>query len=94
MKRFLVIHPMPDPPGVRGWRDELARLARRAHDAGLHPIETFYTAERGLAYTLYEAPDAGSIRKLHERVGLAAPHDVLSAERVYPELLAEPRRDR
>ena len=87
MHRFLAVHRLGEHSPEGEWKDELARLARRAHEVGIRPVETFYSADRGLAYTLYEARDPDSVRKLHEDAALSLPDDVIAAERVYTDLL-------
>lgn len=88
MERFLAIHQLP-----AGWKDTLARIARRGQDVGVHPVETFYAQDRGMAYTLYDAHDPDSIRRLHASVGIEEP-EVVRATQIFPELLAEARRNR
>lgn len=92
MPRFLAAHPLARHAPVDTWRDELTRIARAAREVGIHPVETFYSAERGRAYTIYDAPDADSIRRLHETAKASPPDDIITGERIYTELLAEPRR--
>lgn len=92
MPRFLAIHRLaPSAPGD-SWRDELERIARAAREVGVRPIETFYSADRSLAYTLYEARDPAQIRTLHEDAAASLPDDVLRGEQIFTELLAGPRR--
>lgn len=88
--RFLAIHPLPGPD----WRGSLTRLAEHGAAVGIRPVETFYATQTGLAYTLYEAADEASVRRVHERAAVAPPDSVLPAERVYTELLAQPHRSR
>lgn len=94
MRRYLAVHRLPENAASGDWKGELTRLVERGHDVGIRAVETFYSAERGVAYTLFEAPDAASVANLHRSAALPAPDDVLPAERVFTELLAEPRRDR
>jgi hypothetical protein len=94
MHRYLAVHRLGEHSPEGEWKDELARLAQRAHERGIRALETFYSAERGLAYTLYDAPSEVSVVQLHESAAVALPDDIHPAERVYTELLAEPRRDR
>lgn len=94
MARFLAIHHIEPQAPDGSWREKLTRLAEESLDVGLHPVETVYSRARGVAYTFYEAPDAESIRRLHMKAFATPPDDVMEADRVYPELLAEPRRDR
>lgn len=90
MPRFLAVHALPEPD----WRDSLLRLAKRASARGLRPIETFYARASGRGYTLYDAPDAASIARLHVDVALDAPTEILPAEQIFTELLAQPHRAR
>lgn len=92
MPRFLVAHRLALRAPGDTWREELTRLARAAREVGVRPIETFYSADRSLAYTLYEAADGDSIRRLHERAAASPPDDVLRGEQIFTELLVEPRR--
>lgn len=90
-KRFLAITPIPS-----AWdRDELLRrlerVARDARDVGIHPLETFYSMDRHEAYTLIDAVGPDEVRRLCERAGFDA--QVVAADRIHTELLAEPRRD-
>lgn len=92
MPRFLAIHPLAPRAATSTWREELTRLAEAARDEGVRPIETFYSADRSLAYTLYDAPSPESIRHVHELSSTAPPDDILRGENIYTELLAGPRR--
>lgn len=90
MPRFLAIHAMP----AGDWKEQLARLARHAAEhGGVDPMETFYSADRATAYTLYEAPDAETVRALHRESALPEP-DVLRTEQVHTDLLHVRRRAR
>lgn len=92
MRRFLVTHELAE--GEAGKREDLTRLARVCHEAGLRPVETFYQATGGgSAYTLFEANDENDVLSATRRAGLRA-HDVMPAERVFTDLLDRPRKAR
>ena len=93
MRRFLAVEPIPltlTPDEVRArFRD----LARHAHALGIRPVETFYSLREGESFTLFEAEHADDVRRAHELAGWAALR-IAPAERLYPDLLDEPRRAR
>jgi hypothetical protein len=94
MPYFLVTHRLGVAAVETGWRETLTALAQASHELGIRPVETFYSDERLIAYTLYEAPDAESIRAAHERARIGAPTEIVETERVHTDLLYEPRRQR
>lgn len=94
MPHFLVTHRLGPHAVDAGWRQTLTELARAAHELGVRPVETFYSDERLIAYTIYDAADAESIRNVHERARIGPPTDIVETERVHTELLHEPRRER
>ena len=91
--RFLAVEPIPlDLPPAEVQR-RFETLARHAHLVGARPIESFYSRSEGESYTLFEAASEDEVRRIHEMAGWAALR-VAPAERVYPDLLSEPRRNR
>lgn len=94
MPRFLAAHTLPTTGPDTTWRKDLTRLATIAHDMGVRPIETYYSHERMRAYTIYDAADAQTIQRAHERARLTRPDEIVEVEQIYTELLAEPRRER
>jgi hypothetical protein len=93
MERFLVLHRLPERATDAQVRDLLRNLAVAAHDAGLHPQETFVSRADGRAFTLFEAEDERAVRNVCGSAGAEA-QQVLRVERVHTELLDEPRRAR
>lgn len=93
MERFLVIHPVPLGSGEAEVREVLGRLARTAHDMGLHAVETVYSTEAGKAYSLIEGADHEAVRDVAERAGVTS-FEIYRAEQIHPDLLDEPRRAR
>lgn len=91
--RFLAIEPIPLEISAGDVRQRFEALARTSHELGIRPLETFYTQREGVAYTLFEAVDEESVISAHELAGLANVR-VAPAERMYPDLLDEPRRAR
>lgn len=93
MDRFLAIQPLPPGATPEAFRESMLRLDRAADALGLHVTETFYNLERAQAWSVVEAPSERDVLAAHERAGLPRP-DVVKAELLYTELLAEPRRAR
>lgn len=91
-RQFLAIHPL-SAPGGEPVRAALARVAQAAHGRGVHPIETFFSVATGMAYTFVEADTEARVRDAYAAAGLPAP-EVVPGERVFTELLDEPRRAR
>lgn len=90
-RRFLVKHQLA--PGVVDPRPVLETLADSGHRIGAHAEETFYSAQTGTAFTLFEARDEKDVFDTYARAGLERP-EVFPTERIYTDLLDEPRRDR
>lgn len=73
--------------------DVLTRVAQRAHDIGIRPVETFFSLERDQVIELFEAGTEAQVREAFVGAGLPTP-DVFPGDRVHTGLLDEPRRAR
>lgn len=92
MRPFLAIHDVSGVPAEEVER-ALERVAAASHHAGIRPVETFYSPERGRAYTYFEASTDAQVRDACAAARLDAV-DVAETRRVFTELLSEARRDR
>ena len=91
-RRFLAINELPGADDAEVLA-RLERLVERGHALGLRPLETFYSIERGRAYTYVEGDTEESVRAMCAAAGLPVV-DVVPGERLYTELLDEPKRYR
>ena len=91
--RFLAVEPVPLDLSRAEVQARFENLARHAHVVGARPMETFYSRREGESYTLFEAASEEEVRRIHELAGWAVLR-VAPAERIYPDLLSEPRRNR
>lgn len=90
---MLAIHALAEGANEDAVKETLGRVAEAAADRGWRAIETFYSLERGRAYTYAETDTADRVRDTLDDLGLAGV-EVLEAERVFTELLHRPRRSR
>lgn len=93
MNRYLAIHELPAAATRQELMESLTRVAEAAHARGLRPVETLYSWERHQAFTLMDAPGATQVREVLDDAGVGE-SEVLEVQRVYTELLDEPRRAR
>lgn len=91
--RFLAVEPIPLDLSPEDVRARFEALARHAHEVGARPLETFYSMREGESYTLFEAGSEDDVRRAHLLAGWAAMR-IAPAERLYPDLMDEPRRAR
>ena len=91
-RRFLAINDLPGATAAEV-RGRFERLVEEGRALGLRPVETFYSLERGRAYTYVEGDAEDHVRAMCAAAGLPVV-DVVPGERLYTELLDEPKRYR
>lgn len=92
-KHFLAFSRLPSPLSEAEMRARLERVAEAAHARGIRPVESFYSLDRGVCYTLYEAGSEAEVRAAHADARIDTV-DVVPGERVFTELLDRTHRTR
>lgn len=90
---FLASHDLAPGTSREEARSLLERLAAAGNAEGVRTVETFVSVERAQAVTLFQAATEEQVRRACFRAGLANV-DVFRGERVFTELLDEPRHAR
>jgi hypothetical protein len=93
MRRFLATFTLDERPTDQEVQQRLRALAVASHELGIRPVETFVARGEGRAFAFFEAGDEGQVTHALGKAGIRAGH-VMEVERVFTELLDEPRRAR
>ncbi|MHB8585585.1 MAG: hypothetical protein ACYDDF_07095 [Thermoplasmatota archaeon] len=91
-QRFLAIHELPPDVEDEGIVEPLRTVLQAAQSRGVHIYETFYSLPRHMAWTFVEGRSAEDVEHAFLDAGVVA--EVVEGDRIFTELLMEPRRAR